>query len=139
MAAGMLEEAGTLELHTAIDERSAAFLALGIATATGTSTAVITTSGSAVANLLPAAVEADRSCQPLILITADRPIRLKNCGANQTVNQEDFLRPACRWFGSAPLEGLDQLDQPAIEQLAGSAWSQSMGSEGCAPGPVLLQ
>lgn len=138
MAAGMLEEAGALELHTAIDERSAAFLALGIATATGTSTAVITTSGSAVANLLPAAVEADRSCQPLILISADRPIRLKNCGANQTVNQEDFLRPACRWFGSAPLEGLDQLDQPAIEQLAGSAWSQSMGSVGCAPGPVHL-
>lgn len=138
MAAGLLEEADALELHTAVDERSAGFLALGMATATGTPVAVVTTSGSAVANLLPAAVEADRSCQPLILISADRPIRLKNCGANQTVNQEEFLRPVCRWVGSGPLEGLDQLDAPALAQLALTAWSHSLSSTSAAPGPVHL-
>ena len=72
-AAGGLAERGLLDLMTAIDERSAAFLALGSATATGHATAVITTSGTAVANLLPAAVEADRSCQPLLLITGIAP------------------------------------------------------------------
>ena len=84
----MLASSGPLQLITAVDERSAAFLALGLATAGGTGVAVVTTSGTAVANLLPAVVEADRSSQPLLLITADRPIRLKQCGANQTVNQE---------------------------------------------------
>ena len=88
MAAGGLEEESGLNLYNAIDERSAAFLALGIATGTGKAPIVITTSGTAVANLLPAAVEADRSCQPIIFVTADRPHRLKGCGANQTVNQE---------------------------------------------------
>ena len=91
---------GMLQLFTAIDERSAAFLALGMATASGRTVAVVTTSGTAVANLLPAAVEADRSCQPLLLLSADRPERLKNCGANQTVNQESFLIPVCRWRGA---------------------------------------
>ena len=101
-AAGLLAARGDLELTTAIDERSAAFLALGMATACGRAVAVATTSGTAVANLLPAAVEADRSTQPLLLLTADRPARLKNCGANQTVNQEQFLQPACRWVWSEP-------------------------------------
>ena len=67
-AAGMLASQAKLQLVTAIDERSAAFLALGMATAHGRAVAVITTSGTAVANLLPAAVEADRSCQPLLLL-----------------------------------------------------------------------
>ena len=58
-----------LNLITSIDERSAAFLALGISAASGEISCVITTSGSAVANLLPAAVEADRSCHPLLLIS----------------------------------------------------------------------
>ena len=83
-AAGLLAARGHLSLTTAIDERSAAFLALGMATASGRAVAVVTTSGTAVANLLPAVVEADRSTQPLLLLSADRPARLKNCGANQT-------------------------------------------------------
>ena len=130
-AAGLLADAGGLELHTAIDERSAAFLALGMSTAKGIPTAVVTTSGSAVANLLPAAVEADRSCQPLLMITADRPDRLKNCGANQTVNQEEFLRPVCRWFGSGPGAGLAQLEQEAVQDLAIRAWDSTLNSHGC--------
>ena len=95
LAAAALEPHG-LQLFTAIDERSAAFFALGLARADGLPAAVVTTSGTAVAELLPAAVEADRSALPLLLLTADRPERLKDCGANQTVNQEAFLLPVCR-------------------------------------------
>ena len=141
-AAGLLASSGQLQLNTAIDERSAAFLALGLATAGGTGVAVVTTSGTAVANLLPAVIEADRSCQPLLVITADRPIRLKACGANQTVNQEDFLRPACRWFGDGAPEGLHAMASPAVLELAALAWSQAHGSnqavDQAAAGPVHL-
>ncbi|MEB3263295.1 MAG: thiamine pyrophosphate-binding protein, partial [Synechococcus sp.] len=95
VAAGLLARRGLLQLHTAIDERSAAFFALGLGRAEGRAAAVVTTSGTAVANLLPAVVEADSGAVPLLLLTADRPARLKRCGANQTVNQEDFLAPCC--------------------------------------------
>ena len=134
----MLASSGQLQLNTAIDERSAAFLALGLATAGGSAVAVVTTSGTAVANLLPAVIEADRSCQPLLVITADRPIRLKACGANQTVNQEDFLRPACRWCGNGAPEGLHAMASPAVLELAALAWSQAHGADQAAAGPVHL-
>ena len=111
LAAGALSKNNGLELITCIDERSAAFLALGISTATGRATAVITTSGSAVGHLLPAAIEADRSTQPILFLTADRPIRLKDCGSNQTVNQEEFLRPVCRLFAEGPKGGLHPIEQ----------------------------
>ena len=134
LAAGGLADRGLLTLTTAIDERSAAFHALGMAAASGRAAAVITTSGTAVANLLPAAVEADRSALPLLLLTADRPQRLKNCGANQTVNQEDFLRPVCRSFTTGPLGGLHQLSPAELDSLATAAWEQTL----LQPGPVHL-
>ena len=125
LAAGGMARTNLLRLSTAIDERSAAFLALGFSTATGTAAAVVTTSGTAVANLLPAAVEADRSCQPLLLLTADRPYRLKDCGANQTVNQETFLSPACRWIGQGPREGLHLFSTETLESFAEEAWQRA--------------
>ena len=134
LAAGGLAARGLLTLTTAIDERSAAFHALGMAAASGRAVAVITTSGTAVANLLPAAVEADRSALPLLLLTADRPQRLKNCGANQTVNQEDFLAPVCRLFTTGPLDGLHRLSQAQLQALASEAWEQTLQH----PGPVHL-
>ena len=91
VAAGLLAATG-LELLTAVDERSAAFLAVGLGRADGRPAALVTTSGTAVANLLPAVVEADHGAVPLLLLTADRPARLKGCGANQTVNQEEAAR-----------------------------------------------
>ena len=134
LAAAGLQRAGLITLSTAIDERSAGFHALGRTSASGVATAVITTSGTAVANLLPAAVEADRSGQPLLLISADRPLRLKNKGANQTVNQEAFLTPVCRWCGSGPLGGLSAgLDQE-LQALAENAWRHLHQQ----PGPVHL-
>ena len=122
MAAAGLAESSPLNLITSIDERSASFLALGSSTANGKATVVITTSGTAVANLLPAAIEADRSSQPLIFLTADRPRRLKDCGSNQTVNQEDFLKSVCRWVEHGPEEGLHLSSKKFIESIANRVW-----------------
>lgn len=134
VAAGLLAAHG-VQLITAVDERSAGFLALGLGRADGAPAALITTSGTAVANLLPAVVEADMGAVPLLLLTADRPARLKGCGANQTVNQEDFLKASCRLVGSADPQGLAAMPASAIEALAGQAWNACMG----APlGPVHL-
>jgi len=79
--------AGRLTLHVRIDERSAAFLALGIARGSGDPVAVVCTSGTAVANLHPAMLEAAHSHVPLIALTADRPIELVGSGASQTTVQ----------------------------------------------------
>lgn len=87
MALWRAAERSRIRLHTRIDERSAAFLALGIAKATGAPTPVICTSGSAAANIYPALLEAHHSQHPLIAITADRPARLWQTGANQTTAQ----------------------------------------------------
>ena len=135
MAAGMLADQAGLRLITAVDERSAAFLALGLATASGRAVAVVTTSGTAVANLLPAAVEADRSNQPLLLLTADRPQRLKSCGSNQTVNQEDFLQPVCRWVQNPAPNGLHGMPHSDLEALAARSWRYAHGPTA---GPVQL-
>ncbi len=137
VAAFLLEAAG-LELHTAIDERSAGFFALGLARGGDQPVAVVTTSGSAVANLLPAAVEADQGAIPLLLLTADRPQRLKGCGANQTVNQEAFLRPCCRWFAQGAPEGLATMAPAALDALAARALAAAVGQGGAPAGPVHL-
>jgi 2-succinyl-5-enolpyruvyl-6-hydroxy-3-cyclohexene-1-carboxylate synthase len=138
LAAGLLQHR-RLRLHTALDERSAAFFALGLARATGLPAAVITTSGSAVAQLLPACVEADHGAIPLLLLSADRPDRLKGCGANQSVNQEDFLRSSCRWFGQASGTGMGGMEPAAVEALAAEAYLRSFGGNGALPaGPVHL-
>ena len=87
----------SLRLHTEVDERSAAFLALGIARASGQPGVVVTTSGTAVANLLPAVVEADHDRVPLLLLTADRPPELQGTGANQTIAQVGIFGDSPRW------------------------------------------
>lgn len=89
---------GRLRLHIQIDERSAAFLALGIAKATGLPVPVVCTSGTAAANFHPAVLEASHSDTPLILLTADRPNELRGTGANQTTNQINLFGDAARFF-----------------------------------------
>ncbi|WP_255024619.1 2-succinyl-5-enolpyruvyl-6-hydroxy-3-cyclohexene-1-carboxylic-acid synthase [Cyanobium sp. La Preciosa 7G6] len=138
VAAALLERGG-LRLHTAIDERSAAFFALGLGRGSGQPAAVITTSGTAVANLLPAAVEADFGCLPLLLLTADRPAQLKGCGANQSVNQEAFLACSCRWLGSGAPEGLAAMAPKELESLASAALAAAQGDgAGRGAGPIHL-
>lgn len=91
------DEHPDLRLHVEVDERSAAFLALGVARASGQPAVVVTTSGTAVANLLPAVVEADHDRVPLLLLTADRPPELHGTGANQTIEQFGILGGSPRW------------------------------------------
>ncbi|MFZ0409183.1 MAG: 2-succinyl-5-enolpyruvyl-6-hydroxy-3-cyclohexene-1-carboxylic-acid synthase [Cyanobium sp.] len=125
-AAALLEPRG-LRLLTAIDERSAAFFALGHGKATGQPAAVITTSGTAVAQLLPAAVEADLGTVPLLLLSADRPARLKNCGANQSVPQEQFLAVCCRWVGLGAGAGLATMSSSELQAMAARAMAAARG------------
>ena len=80
-----------LSIRVHLDERSAAFFALGIGKASGIASPIITTSGTAVANLVPAVVEADASDVPLMCLTADRPPRLRGKDANQTIDQVSLL------------------------------------------------
>ena len=96
MALWRAAELNRIRLHTRIDERSAAFLALGIAKSTGIPTPVICTSGSAAANFYPALLEAHHSQDPLIAITADRPARLWQTGANQTTSQVEMFPAAIK-------------------------------------------
>jgi 2-succinyl-5-enolpyruvyl-6-hydroxy-3-cyclohexene-1-carboxylate synthase len=85
-------QAGLVRLHTRIDERSAGFLALGL-TKVNSAAAVICTSGTAVANLHPAMLEAVHAGVNLVAVTADRPARLRGTGANQTTDQHGVFGP----------------------------------------------
>ncbi len=87
---------GDLASEVIVDERCAAFFALGIAKAARRPVLLLATSGSAPANWLPAVVEADRAGVPLILLSADRPPELHDCGANQTVPQAAMFAPYVR-------------------------------------------
>ena len=89
------------------DERGTAFAALGYARATGHPAAWITTSGTAVANGLPAVVEAATDGVPMVLLTADRPPELRQTGANQTVDQPDIFGDFVRWRFDLPAPSLD--------------------------------
>lgn len=97
LAAGRLAAADPqLRLHTHFDERALAFYALGLCRQSGRACAVITTSGTAVANLHPALTEARHSYLPLIALTADRPPELLGCGANQAIEQSGIFTPQAR-------------------------------------------
>ena len=90
--------AGRLRLHVRIDERTAGFLALGLAKASGQPVAVVTTSGTAGVNLHPAVVEADYAKVRLVVLTADRPAEMHGVGANQTIDQVALYGGSVRAF-----------------------------------------
>lgn len=122
-----------IRVHVHLDERCAAFFALGVGKATGRAAAVITTSGTAVANLHPAVVEADQSRTPLLLLTADRPHRLRGTDANQTVDQRGFFGSHARTFLEAAAPSAEEGDLRYVRALASRAdWA----TRGPAPGPV---
>lgn len=97
----------TARYRVHVDERGSAFAALGWARATGQPAVWITTSGTAVANGLPAVVEASVDGVPLIALTADRPPELRDTGANQTIPQPDLFAPYVRWRTDLPAPSAD--------------------------------
>lgn len=124
-----------LETRVVIDERSAAFHALGVARGTGTPAAVLTTSGTAAANLFPAVVEADTSCVPLIAVTADRPAEMQGVGANQTIDQ-------VRLYGDK-VRGYAGIEAPLPDEDGNRSWREVVATllaaaNGLSPGPAHL-
>ena len=126
------DAAGRVELLVRIDERDAGFTALGLALATGAPAAVLTTSGTAVGNLLPAVMEANHAAVPLVVLSADRPEELRGTGANQTTVQPDLFGEHVRFAADVPA-GENPLR--AVE----TALSAATGAfEDIPPGPVQL-
>lgn len=115
-----LETRGSVRLHVRIDERSAGFLALGLALESGQPALIITTSGTATANLHPAVLEADASDIPMIVLTADRPDELRGIRANQTTEQRELYGRAVRLFEdvAAPGEAMTREETHALADRA---------------------
>jgi 2-succinyl-5-enolpyruvyl-6-hydroxy-3-cyclohexene-1-carboxylate synthase len=131
-----------IQLHVRIDERSAGFLALGLAKAGfgggPAPAAVITTSGTAVANLHPAVLEAAHAGIPLLVISADRPHELRGTGASQTTDQVKLFGAAVRWFGEIPAPQRRPGQVVAWRNVIARAAAAARGNPGRHPGPVQL-
>lgn len=122
-----------IKARTHLDERSAAFFALGYGRRTRRPAAVVTTSGTAVANLLPAVVEADASDVPMILITADRPPRLRGADANQTIDQVGIFGARVRFEADLPVPS-----EAGLQDAAALASMATKRATGPPAGPVHL-
>jgi len=143
-AAAAADAAGRLQLHVRIDERSAGFLALGLARgggspAEGGLVAVVTTSGTAVANLHPAVLEAHHAGVPLIVLSADRPHELRGSGASQTADaQARMFLPSVRFSADVPAPSDPWRQAPGWRSTASRAVAAARGLRGGTPGPVHL-
>jgi 2-succinyl-5-enolpyruvyl-6-hydroxy-3-cyclohexene-1-carboxylate synthase len=130
-----LAETEGLEAVSVLDERSAGFLALGMAKASGRPVAVTCTSGTAAANLLPAVVEAYEARVPLIVLTADRPPELRDTGAGQAIDQIKLYGSAAKWFVEVGNHEPGREAAVHHRALACRAWATAGGGR---PGPVHL-
>ncbi|GIH80497.1 2-succinyl-5-enolpyruvyl-6-hydroxy-3-cyclohexene-1-carboxylic-acid synthase [Planobispora longispora] len=125
-----------VRLHVRIDERSASFLALGLARRGERPVALICTSGTAAANFHPAVLEASQSGVPLLVLTADRPPELRDTGANQTMDQIKLYGAAVRWFSEVGVPEERSGQVAYWRSLACRAYQRSLGPAD--PGPVHL-
>jgi len=127
-----------LRLHVRVDERSAGFLALGLGAVSGRVVPVVVTSGSAVANLHPAVLEASHTGVGVLVVSADRPVELVGSGANQTVDQVGIFGRAVRASVVMPLAE----DRPGVARtwraVVARALDRATGTTGGDPGPVQL-
>ncbi|MGH3507393.1 MAG: 2-succinyl-5-enolpyruvyl-6-hydroxy-3-cyclohexene-1-carboxylic-acid synthase [Nocardioidaceae bacterium] len=116
------DASGNLRLHVRIDERTAGFLALGLSKGSHRPVAVVTTSGTAVANLYPAILEAKHAGVPLVVLSADRPEALRGTGANQTTEQPGIFGPLvpCDDIVPADREGAAAAVEAAVRRLGPS-------------------
>lgn len=140
LAAVALERAGGLSVHVRLDERTAGFFALGLAVESGRPAAVVTTSGTAVANLHPAVLEAHHSGVPMIVLSADRPDELRGIGSNQTTVQPGMFGDAVAFVRDveAPsAHGADASVRATLRDLARQAVAAAAGHTG-QPGPAQL-
>jgi 2-succinyl-5-enolpyruvyl-6-hydroxy-3-cyclohexene-1-carboxylate synthase len=138
IAAGQLADAGKAELHVRIDERSLGFTALGAALASDEPSIVICTSGTAVANLHPAVLEASHSGVPLILLTADRPHELRGVGANQTTDQVGIFADAVRVCFDVEAPAHPDCGLDSVSELVSTAIMAALGHNNSQPGPVQI-
>ena len=123
-------------MHVRIDERSAAFLGLGLAKASRRPVVLVCTSGTAAAHFHAAVIEADEAGVPLIVLTADRPPELRGTGTSQTIDQIKLYGGAVRWFCEA---GVPEERAGMVRywrSLACRAWAMASGGAGSLPGPV---
>ncbi|GMA52270.1 2-succinyl-5-enolpyruvyl-6-hydroxy-3-cyclohexene- 1-carboxylate synthase [Alicyclobacillus contaminans] len=124
---------GGFQLWTLLDERSAAYFALGLARSSGSPTVLICTSGTATANYFPAVMEARQSEVPLILITADRPPELHDVGSNQTVRQAFMYSDYAKWSVEMPVP----VPEPGLVRHArATAWRAVVQASSAPRGPV---
>ncbi|QCB92846.1 2-succinyl-5-enolpyruvyl-6-hydroxy-3-cyclohexene-1-carboxylic-acid synthase [Cellulomonas shaoxiangyii] len=143
--------APALRLHVRVDERDAGFLALGLAKASGQPAragdptpaaprpvAVVTTSGTAVANLHPAVLEAHHAGLPLVLLTADRPHELRGTGANQTTEQARLFGEAVRLAVDVPAPTGRPGEDRDLRRVVSRALAAATGARSGDPGPVHL-
>jgi 2-succinyl-5-enolpyruvyl-6-hydroxy-3-cyclohexene-1-carboxylate synthase len=132
LALALAEHQG-VRVHVHHDERSGAFLAVGIGLATGRPALVLTTSGTAAAELHPAVVEADLAAVSLLVCTADRPPELRDVGAPQAIDQVHLYGRSVRWYGD-----------PGVPEAAGTGRWRAFAARayattlGARPGPVHL-
>jgi 2-succinyl-5-enolpyruvyl-6-hydroxy-3-cyclohexene-1-carboxylate synthase len=125
----------TLEALPILDERSAAFFALGLARRSGIPVALICTSGTAGANFYPAIIEAHQSHIPLIVLTADRPQELRHCHAGQAINQNNLYGTYTHWYAELALPEANLPMLAYLRQTIVQAWERSHSPT---PGPVHL-
>jgi 2-succinyl-5-enolpyruvyl-6-hydroxy-3-cyclohexene-1-carboxylate synthase len=125
-----------IEVSVIVDERSAAFFALGAAQATSRPVAMLCTSGTAAANYHPAICEADESALPLIVLTADRPPELRGIGAGQTIDQLKLYGSSVRWFCEVGTHAADNAGLLHYRSVACHALAAARGEP--RPGPVHL-
>jgi 2-succinyl-5-enolpyruvyl-6-hydroxy-3-cyclohexene-1-carboxylate synthase len=125
-----------IEVTVIVDERSAAFFALGAAQATGEPVALLCTSGTALANYHPAVAEADESALPLVVLSADRPPELRGIGAGQTIDQIKTFGESVRWFCEVGTHEADDSGLLHMRSVACRALARARGE--IRPGPVHL-
>ena len=145
LAAAELERVGAIRLHVRIDERGAGFLALGTAVESGRPAVVVTTSGTAVANLHPAVLEAHHAGVPLIVCSADRPVELRGIRSNQTTVQPGIFAGAMRLERDVAAPDGSAGEADAATRLAREAVDAALGRDASGdpvphpgPGPVHL-